>query len=92
MSVERQPSGHPAHGLAASSALLSRRVLPCPPPLHAPFYQTKQVNEALSARSQRLHELEATLATETVATAKYRKMVRWAGLLGRHLQWLERLR
>lgn len=42
-----------------------------------------QVNETLSARSQRLHELEATLATETVATAKYRKMVRGDGLQAR---------
>lgn len=40
-----------------------------------------QVNDTLSARSQRLHELEATLAAETVATAKYRKMVRCAWLL-----------
>lgn len=42
-----------------------------------------QVNETLSARSQRLHELEATLATETVATAKYRKMVRRDRLPGK---------
>ncbi|KAI7836017.1 hypothetical protein COHA_010101 [Chlorella ohadii] len=45
-----------------------------------------EVNEALSARSQRLHELEATLATETVATAKYRKMV---GEIGKLIDWAQ---
>ncbi|PRW20240.1 phragmoplast orienting kinesin-1 isoform X1 [Chlorella sorokiniana] len=45
-----------------------------------------EVNETLSARSQRLHDLESTLAAETVATAKYRKMV---GEIGKLIDWAQ---